>query len=179
MKAIAKNLVLFAGGAGLHAGLRHLFYWELGRYAAQHPCGCGRTPAGEISLIKITDFFIYTFSFGNLIIGDLLSGVVVLSMCLLIKKWRMLSDNIGRKRNGLVAAWIIGDLFFYLGLILGPVALVTIPGRWLYDWVYDALLIWPVYVGGLCVTVAVSKALFSGGGLLRSYTRHRVAVLKV
>ena len=178
MRTAAKNLVIFVGGAGLHAGLRHTFGWAILLYAAQHPCGCGRTPAGEISLIKITDFFIYTFSFGNLIIGDLLSGVVVLSIWLLFRKWRVLSDNIGRKRNGLVTAWIIGDLFFYMGLILGPVALVTIPGRWLYDWVYDALLIWPVYVGGLCVTVAVSKVLVSGEGLLRTHTRLQVAERK-
>ena len=178
MRTAAKNLVIFVGVAGLHAGLRHTFGWAILLYEAQHPCGCGRTPAWVIWLVRIGDFFTYPLSFGNLIVGDLLWGVIALTLYLLVKKWRVLSHKVGRKRNGLVAAWIIGDLFFYMGLILGPVALVTIPGRWLYDWVYDALLIWPVYVGGLCVTVAVSKVLVSGGGLLRAHTRLQVAERK-
>jgi len=111
-------------------------------------------------------------------VGDLLWGVVALTLYLLVKKWRVLSHRIGHRRNGLVAAWIFGDAVFYIGLILGPAALIAVPGRWLYDWVHDVSLIWPIYVGGLCVIVAVSKALFSGGSRIRTHTRLQAAVLK-
>ncbi len=178
MRAAAKNLVLFVGAAGIHAGLRFVFRQALPLIETRFSCGCHDYPAWTYWLIKANDLFTYTLSFGNLIVGDLLWGVVALTLYLLVKKWRVLSYRIGPRRNGLVAAWIFGDALFYVGLIIGPVALIAVPGRWLYDWVHDVSLLWPIYVGGLCVIAAVSKALFSGGSLIRARMRLQAAVLK-
>ncbi len=173
MKTMAKNLLLTAFVCS-HAILRILVVKAFGYYEMRFPCGCGRPPFWIISLVKVSDFFSYSFSFGNLIVGDLIWGSIALTAYLLFKKWRALYLRMEPKSQWLTTSWVMGDVCFYLGLVIGPIALAYFPGRWLYNWVEDTLLPWWFYVFGLSFMIALAALLCSWGKRIREYTWHQI-----